>query len=148
MCEHNDKENKPDDVSKDTVYGEFYTEMRRYRDYQLNVATWYTAILLAILSGVLAMKFGSTQSALFQLLSANWIVKVLIAGFATLIGISGIYSILYSSWRHDELRKYVDNHLEPNWKEFKPKKRRVTPRGFLLLTEALLVIAIDIVVLC
>jgi len=31
-----------------------YQEMRRYRDYELTVATWYTTILLAVLGFVLS----------------------------------------------------------------------------------------------
>lgn len=53
--------------------------------------------------------------------------------------------MLYASWRYDELRKYVDDYLEPSWKNFKPKKMKITPQEFMLLTQILLVIAIDIV---
>lgn len=63
--------------------------MRRYRDYHLNVATWYTVILLAVFGEILTVKFGSVQPGLSQLLSTNLAVKILIAVFTTLIGISG-----------------------------------------------------------
>lgn len=36
----------------DAVYQELYAEMRRYRDYELTIATWYTTLLVGIAAGV------------------------------------------------------------------------------------------------
>lgn len=89
MPKQNNERKEPNEVNKDTVYSELYSEMRRYRDYHLNVATWYTVILLAVFGEILTVKFGSVQPGLSQLLSTNLAVKILIAVFTTLIGISG-----------------------------------------------------------
>ena len=69
----NTQDDKEKDVSKDTVYSEFYNEMRRFRDYELTASTWYMAILLAITGFILSAKFDSgqsTQSNLSQLFIA------------------------------------------------------------------------------
>ncbi len=149
MHKQNNEINNSDGVSKDTVYSEMYAEMRRFRDYELTAATWYVVILLAILGAILTLKFGSTQSGLSQLLSTNLPLRLIIAGFATLIGVSGCYSVIYGSSRYHELRKYVDGHLEPEWKKekFKPKRRKIVPLHFVLLVQILLVLAIDIAVI-
>ena len=147
MHKPNNEVNRPDEVSKDTIYSEMYAEMRRFRDYELTISTWYTVILLAILGAVLTVKFGSVQPNLSQFISTNLSIRLLIAGFVILLGFSGCYSTIYAFQRYRELRKYVDDNLEPKWKKFKPKERKVTPREFILLTQVLLVIAIDIVIL-
>lgn len=147
MCEQSNKENKSDEVSRDTVYSEMYAEMRRFRDYHLNVASWYTVILLAILTAVLTMKFGSGQPGIFQRLGTNLLVKISILVFATLLGMSSCRSIRYASKRYDELRKYVDDHLEPLWKDFKPKRVKFTPQFFMLTTQILLVLAVYLFIL-
>jgi len=147
MNKQNTIVNNSNEVSKDTVYSELYAEMRRFRDYELAVSTWYTAILIAILAALLTAKFGAVQSDFSQILGTNFLNRLLIVGFVTLIFSGGCYSVIYSHQRYNELRKYVDECLEPEWKKFKPKKRKVTPREFMLLTQALLLIAIDIIVL-
>ena len=144
----NIKSNSNNEVSKDTVYSELYTEMRRYRDYELTASTWYIVILLAILGAILTVKFGPVESDLSNFFKFNLLIQLTIAGFATLIGVGGCYSVIFASLRYHELRKYVDRNLEPKWKKFKPKERRVGPHYFILLTQALLTIAIDIIILC
>jgi len=135
------------EVSKDTVYSEFYAEMRRFRDYELTISTWYTAILLAVLGAILTFKFGPTSSELSHLLRTNLLIKILLAGVSSLIGISGLCSVIYASRRYHELREYVDKNLEPKWKKFKPEYKKWGPRQAILMTFFILIIITDIVAL-
>jgi len=142
----------PDEVTKDTVYSELYQEMRRFRDYHLNVATWYTVILLALLGGIFTIKYSSDFSNISRLFT-NLLVKFLIIGFTILLGFSGIFSILFASDRHDQIREYVNTHLEPTWKpKFEPHKFKIfnlnfTPTGFMILTIIILMLSIIVIVL-
>lgn len=96
-------------VSSDIAYQELYQEMRRYRDYELSVSTWYTAILLAILSGVFTAKYGDLG--LDQL--ASECVTKFIAAFVVLItGGSGIYSIWFSHRRYKHISEYIFSKVD------------------------------------
>ena len=76
-----------DKITPDVVYQEMYQEMRRFRDYELTAATWYTTILLAFLGYVFQFQD--------QDLLANGIAKFFISALAALIGFGGIFSIEY-----------------------------------------------------
>lgn len=47
------------EILNESIYSELCNELRRYRDYELTAATWYTAILLALLGFYASAKFGS-----------------------------------------------------------------------------------------
>jgi len=125
------------EASKDAVYSEFYEEMRRFRDFELNVSTWYTNILLAILAGIIALKVGAGICP-----NTNPAVEFVIIIVVILLGYSSYYSIKYANRRYRQLRKYVDENLEPDWKDFEPEKIKIVPRHFILLTQVLLLISI------
>ena len=134
-------------VSHDVVYAQLYEEMRYYRNYELTVSTWYTTILLAILGGILAAKFGTVESSLSNYFNHNILVQWLVFGLATYIGFSSWYSVIYVSiWRYRELRTYIEKHLEPAWKQLSRKRIILSPVYFLLLTQLILVILVDIVI--
>jgi len=119
-----------DMASCDIVYQELYEEMRRYRDYELSVATWYTAILAAIFGVLIAIKP--------QLDSLNCVVKSLIVALILLLGISSLYSICYAHKRYNQRREIADK-LEPGWNT-PPPKQTITPRHLICITLVCLVI--------
>ena len=137
--------NNSDEVSKDTVYSEMYAEMRRFRDYELSISNWTILILLAILNAILLLKLNFNQSALSQLFNSNLLIRFIIAGITTFIGFSGFYSVIYAFSRYRELRKYVDDHLEPEWKkrQFSSETRKIGPRQFILLVHVILIVITD-----
>ncbi|MCX9076077.1 MAG: hypothetical protein OIN88_15745 [Candidatus Methanoperedens sp.] len=141
----NTQDDKEKDVSKDTVYSEFYNEMRRFRDYELTASTWYMAILLAITGFILSAKFDSgqsTQSNLSQLFIAY---RSHIFFLIIIIGGSALFSICYATRRYRELRDYADGNLEPEWKKktFKHRKHKYfNPRNAIILS-LIVVLVID-----
>jgi hypothetical protein len=107
-------------VSPDAVYREMYTELRRYRDYELTVATWFTTILLALLAGVFVIGFGREYRSPCH--SSISLVGTILGVFVLILGLIGWRSSRYAGMRYDELRTFT-NTLEPRWKQFTPRQR-------------------------
>jgi len=128
-------------VSSDIAYQELYQEMRRYRDYELSASTWYTTILLAILGGILAAKYGNP--ALIQLFRECF-VKFIAAFIVLIVGGSGVWSIYFSHRRYRHIRDYVFDKklkIEPDWKEkYTPENIFPEPRHLILITQFMLII--------
>ena len=142
------KINNSDEVSKDTVYSELYAEMRRHRDCEITISTWYMVILLGISGAILSVKFGSNYPELSQFLNNSWRIRSLITLFVLLIGFSGWYSAKFASQRYHELRESTDI-LEPKWKKENfttPKKKKITPLCLILLTYFSLIAVIIIII--
>ena len=133
-----------DEVSKNTVYSELYAEMRRYRDYELVASPWYTMILLAILGAILTMKFGATESKLYEFINRKEI-KFIVFVVVTFIGFSICYSLRYVSQRYHELREHADK-LEPEWNKLKLKPMKFAPNILMLTIQGILTIAIDVII--
>jgi len=133
------------EVSHDIVYQEMYEEMRRYRDFELTVSTWHTTILLGILAVLVTGRFAGFTSSLSRFLASSVAAKSLILVVAVSIGASSVFLVCYSWLRYRELRNYVSQNLEPLWKEFKPKKRKIAPRHLIIAVQVLLVLLIAIV---
>ncbi len=133
-----------DEVSKNTVYSELYAEMRRYRDYELIVSPWYTMILLAILGAILTVKFGTTESKLYELINRKEI-KFIVFVVVTFIAFSICYSLWYVSQRYHELRKHADK-LEPEWNKLKLKPMKFAPSLLMLTIQVILTIAIYLII--
>lgn len=135
--------NSDSKVPHETVYSELYNEMRRYRDYELTAATWYTVILVALLGFIISAKYGADDSlAKFVQICAVQGSTVLIS---TILGVSSCYSVWYADRRYRAIRKIVDEHLEPKWVQeaFKPilSQKAIRPRCFIYLVQLLLVVA-------
>ncbi len=136
-------------VSDDIAYQELYQEMRRYRDYELSVSTWYTAILLAILGAILTVKFGSTQGSnvLLEKSLARFVTIIVV----TLIGSSGMWSVYFSNRRYRHLRDFMFDkklNLEPAWKKkYEPESIYPKPFHLILLSQLILVITSIVAVL-
>lgn len=134
-------------ISKEVVYREMYTEMRRYRDYELNSSKWYTPMLLAILGFVLKDKmFITVQSSFQSTQSFASEFVILIVLITILIVIASCNGVMVAHKRYKELRQYV-NTLEPEWKKFKPTKIAPYTRIFIYTIQLILSAAIIAVVL-
>ncbi len=114
-------------VSVDTMYEQLYIEMRRYRDHEQWVATWYTTILLAILA---AAMHSWTKDGSQELLHAMhyWHIMCIAIGLG-LLSYAMTWLILYTNRRYNDLRahvkKYYDNIAQPRF-----DLARMWPRGY------------------
>lgn len=135
-------------VSSDIVYQELYQEMRRYRDYELSVSTWYTAILLAILGGVFTAKYGDLGLAQ---LANECVIKFIAAFIVLIVGGSGLYSIWFSYRRYKHISEYIFNkklNLEPSWKSiYTPEKVFLKPRHLIMTTQIILIVLTILVII-
>lgn len=125
-------------VSPDIVYQELYQEMRRFRDYELSSSTWYTVILLAILSAIISVKYAS-DSLLKVSLFGDCTIKIVVLLVIFLIGFSNIWSTYYVRRRYHHLRNYVD-YLEPEWHNYQPEIIFPAPYHLIVLTQLILVL--------
>ncbi|MDP2363214.1 MAG: hypothetical protein Q8M94_05540 [Ignavibacteria bacterium] len=132
------KNNKPEEVSSDIIYQELYQEMRRFRDYELSSSTWYTIILLAILSAIISVKYAGNLS-LKDTIFENCTVKVVVLSVIFLIGFSSVWSAYYVRRRYQHLRNYVD-YLEPEWHNYQPEIIFPAPYHLILLTQVVLIL--------
>lgn len=101
-------------VNRDAVYAQLYFEMRRYRDYELTAATWWTALLVAILSGLLwiSAASGAAQNILVPILR-DFRVKTLMTVPLFLFGLGILHALHYTNLRYQVLRRFCDKELEP-----------------------------------
>ncbi len=127
--------------SPDTVYAERYNEMRRYRDYELTAATWYTAILLGVLGLIVTAKFGDigTTSLLAKSLSSSTTIQFLVAGAITLIGGGSFYSVRYVHFRYNELWNHTRATMETSWSKFTPAEMNIRPRHIIYMTHIIII---------
>ncbi len=127
-------------INDETIYSERYNEMRRFRDYELTVSTWYSAILLAILGSIASEKFNQ-KSLLFIHLNSNLTYQVFIASAVVIIGLCFVYSLCYVSFRYQELRTYMTEFIEPNELpyKFKPYETYLKPRDAIFITYVILI---------
>lgn len=133
---------KKTEIAREIIYSELYNEMRRYRDYELSTATWYTAILIALLGFIVSAKYGN--DAHLATFAQGWCVQVSTVILSTVLGLSSCYSIWYVNRRYSGIRDVVDKHLEPKWVKdaFKPmlSQEVIRPRYLIYLMLLLLVV--------
>ena len=126
------------DVARDTVYSEMYAEMRRFRDYELSSASWYTAMLLALLGGLFL--YSTTEE---PALTVD-LVKTIAILLAAVLCAAGWFAVGYSWARYRELRDYTTAQLEPGWHRFTPKSHDWTPRHSIYVSQGILAVAVVI----
>ncbi len=91
-------------LSVDTMYQQLYTEMRRYRDHEQGVVTWWTTILLAVVAGIIHF---STQGQ-----GIHYSVRVgLIVGVLSLSAAMTCL-IAYTNRRYHDLRKHTNKYYD------------------------------------
>jgi len=135
----------PDEVKREAVYGEVYNEMRRYRDYEFTSSTWFTALLLAVLGFLVATRYGETASRFESILARSCVLKFFVVLGAGVVATTSSYLVWYSSHRYQELRAWANDHLEPDWKKFKPRMISFTPRHIFYITPWLFAVLIAVV---
>jgi len=129
------------DITPDVVYQEMYEEMRRFRDYELNSSTWYTAILLALAGAIFASRF-TPQSQVGSIIDTP-IIKALLTLASVLLSACGIFSACFAASRYDHVREWMNNNFEPSWKKYRPQHRCLKPIHVIVLTQlAITVVAL------
>ena len=131
-----DQTSSSDCVSLDTIYSEKYNEMRRFRDFELNVAAWYTTILVAILGFIAAERI--SISGFSYILINNLGLQLLLSILTLLIGCASLYSAIYAHWRYEELRDFVTRTLEPP-NQYHPSSVRIKPNHLIYITQSFIV---------
>ena len=131
----NEKSYSTRNVSPDMVYQELYEEMRLHRNYELNISTWYTAILLSLSGVIFAVRFNSTPA---LPIIERIPIKIVFSGIIFLLMASGVFSAYYASSRYRELRRWVDENLEPTWKCYHPKHFVIRPIHVIILTQIII----------
>ncbi len=94
--------NCKNEVTADTVFRELYAEMRRYRDLEHRIVTWWTTILLAIMAAFVG--FGRDAAPL----SSG--VKVFGLLFVPALAVVMWRLMKYSNDRYHELRKRTEKY--------------------------------------
>ena len=126
------KSNKEkEQICKEAFYKELYEETRRHRNQILIAATWHTGVLIAIMSGVVALKISENwiaissglvpwQMLLFQSLSV--IIEITIC-------LSAINSIRYSSAMNEIIRDWIDKNINTpfmNSLQYEVEKKKIS----------------------
>ena len=137
-----ESQNTPDKVKSETVYGEVYNEMRRYRDFEFTSSTWYTALLLAAFGFLIATRYGETASRFDLILATSCTLKLLVVLGAAIIAATSNFLVWYSHQRYRELRDWTNNALEPSWKNITLRQISFTPRHIFYITPWMLTILI------
>jgi len=139
--------NKPDEVGRDTVYRETYTEMRRFRDYELSIANWYSSFLLAITGGLIALRSVRAPDGVARLIASDFWIQLAVGVGILLLGGVGSWSSRYSSARYAELRKNVSEQLEPEFsRRLRPSPLWLRP-GSIISSIPLLIAFVALLVL-
>jgi hypothetical protein len=133
---------------------ELYEEMRRFRDYELRAATWYTTILVVIIGFLVRQQIVlggvelDTAGGAPNLAGAATAVVAL--SIIAALGFASCLSVWHASQRYHQLRD-LTNELEPTWKRDLVTKH-IKPSSFephlmILLVQVVLVIGGWIMVL-
>ena len=139
--------NVPKVEGTNIVYTELYAEMRRYRDYEFRSATWFIAILIAILGFLISARFGRAGdlSVFGNAMVNDCLLKLALIAGTGLLGFTSCYLVWYAGSRYDELRQQADK-LEPDWRP-RISKRVFQPRHILYATPVVVVLITWFVVL-
>jgi hypothetical protein len=117
------KDSQKVEPSIDTIYQEKYNEMRRHRDHVLLSATWHSAILLALLSGLISINLTKNSWIFSNDFLKNYLseIKILLATGIIWLCWSAINSIIYSQ-KQNEIIRYFTDDLEPTNQSLKIHK--------------------------
>ena len=136
-------------VDVNTVYSEMYTEMRRFRDYELRVSTWYTTILVAIVGFLAKQRFDEVIEAesMAPLSQKSVWESVLVLIIITALAFASCFSVWYASRRYFTLRDWMNENLEPEWTKSLRGKATVGPRHVIYIVQLLLLLVSYVIVL-
>jgi hypothetical protein len=94
----------PVEVDDNTLYTQAYTELRRYRDYELTAATWFTALQIGL--GVALSANTSTYQ--FVLKHNPALTQYVVGGVIWVLGAAGVSAVSYAKARYEQLRKAME----------------------------------------
>lgn len=86
------------------LYTQMYTEMRRYRDYETTVATWWATLLLALLGGLIAAQGNRCPPGLAENLLKQCCIKAFLTLAVVSIGAGLLHALHYTNIRYNTLR--------------------------------------------
>lgn len=91
-------------LSVDTMYEQLYIEMRRYRDHEQGVVTWWTSILLAVVAGM--MHFSTREQGIHYGVRVGLVIA--------LVWLSSAMTCLidYTNRRYHDLRKHTNKYYD------------------------------------
>ena len=121
-------------VDDNTQYTQACMELRRYRDYELNVAVWFGALQLGLATVI-------AKTDLSQTILIQRIPSAFLAGLITLLGISAIISICYGKARYEELSAVTSSRFGYAYDWPKLSRTALQPFVFILAVLAFLPIA-------
>ncbi len=109
-------------LSVDTMYQQLYTEMRRYRDHEQGVVTWWTTILLAVVAGMIHF---STQEQ-----GIHYGIRVVLVVSVVCVSSAMTCLIAYTNRRYLDLREHTNEYYDC---VFQPRLwlTRMRPGGFI-----------------
>jgi hypothetical protein len=110
MLNENDTRNK---IDAKVAYEQIFHEMRRYRDYELTVATWWNTVLLALFSGIIWAKSQAAGNFAYTL-SQSWTANFLLTAFVLAMGAGILHSLRYTSVRYSTWRSTINQFEEPD----------------------------------
>lgn len=129
-----------DKLSINHVYDQLYHEMRRHRDYELTVATWWATLLLALLSGIVWAK--SQDWGLAKDLIEHSIAKSLLTAFVLAVGFGLLQALHYTNLRYNTWRTTCNKFAEPEFVKEAAGKLRKHNCWTPLMTIVTIIIAI------
>ncbi len=131
-----DSTNISEKISLEAKYHEMYEEMRRHRDQEIIQANWCTIIQIAIISGLFIVLNQTNQNGIeLNIGCINFLLlKIFMVLIILLLTVSSIFMVSYSHDRYAQLREFV-NSLEPKNFEFKPDKKIITPKFFIIIIQ-------------
>ena len=129
-------------VSHDTIYAQMSDMALRHRNYEKEIAAWYTAILSAIFGLVLSSRFQASISGIARPLSENRFVQMILDLVVLTIALSSSYSIWFFHVQHTRIDRYIDTLLDPADVERKAAWLRELPK----LKPSRLMIAVQLLI--
>ncbi len=91
-------------LSVDSMYAQLYTEMRRYRDHEQRVVTWWTTILLAVVAGIIHF---STQGQ-----GIHYGIRVVLVVTVVCLSSAMTCLIAYTNRRYQDLREHTNRYYD------------------------------------
>jgi hypothetical protein len=111
-----------DELSINTLYTQWCTDLRRHRDYELTAAVWFSALQIG-----LATAAGRLPDPLTNALRVDITAKIIWALLVTLIGLSGVLAVAYTKERTRQLASFMNNGLGLGATRPLPKSTFVSP---------------------
>jgi hypothetical protein len=80
-----------DRVSRDAIYSEMSNAALRHRNYETEIARWYTTVLVAMLGFIISSRFETPGSGIAQVISENLVIRATLAGIVSSVAFLSCY---------------------------------------------------------